>query len=76
MFPGPARVLVEDATNAQADIIATALNDWQPGDAMIRRHRRGAEAGSTPQALRRRAERRRRGDLRRPAVAGGDRNGR
>ena len=35
MFPGPRAVLVEDATNTQADVIATALKDWQPGDAMI-----------------------------------------
>jgi len=35
MFPGPRAVLVEDATNAQADIIATALKDWQQGDATI-----------------------------------------
>lgn len=35
MFPGPRAVLVEQATNAQADTIAAALDDWQAGDATI-----------------------------------------
>ncbi|MDJ1009376.1 MAG: DNA polymerase III subunit delta [Paracoccaceae bacterium] len=34
-FPGPRAVLVEDATNREADIVRSALEDWQAGDAMI-----------------------------------------
>lgn len=34
-FPGRRAVLVEEATNAQSDTIAAALEDWQEGDAMI-----------------------------------------
>ncbi|MFP4043496.1 MAG: DNA polymerase III subunit delta [Rhodosalinus sp.] len=34
-FPGPRVALVEDAGDAQADAIASALGDWKPGDAQI-----------------------------------------
>ncbi|MES2144827.1 MAG: DNA polymerase III subunit delta, partial [Pseudomonadota bacterium] len=34
-FPGPRVVLVEDATDSLADIMAAALQDWRPGDAQL-----------------------------------------
>ncbi len=34
-FPGPRVVLVEDATDTLAEVIATALKDWRPGDAQL-----------------------------------------
>lgn len=34
-FPGPRAVLLEDATNAQAETVASALDAWQPGDAWL-----------------------------------------
>ncbi|PSL21319.1 DNA polymerase III subunit delta [Shimia abyssi] len=34
-FPGPRVAFVEDATDAAAPAILTALEDWQPGDAQI-----------------------------------------
>ena len=34
-FPGPRAVLVEDATQLNADTVAQALADWRPGDAQI-----------------------------------------
>ncbi|TMV04891.1 DNA polymerase III subunit delta [Ruegeria sediminis] len=34
-FPGPRAVFVEDATDAAAPAIVTALEEWRPGDAQI-----------------------------------------
>lgn len=34
-FPGPRVVLVEDATDGLAEVLATALKDWRPGDAQL-----------------------------------------
>ncbi|MEL7026397.1 MAG: DNA polymerase III subunit delta [Pseudomonadota bacterium] len=34
-FPGQRAVLVEDATNAQTDVISAAISDWQTGDAIV-----------------------------------------
>jgi len=34
-FPGPRAVLVEDAGDAQAPVIAAALKDWRAGDAAL-----------------------------------------
>lgn len=34
-FPGPRVAFVEDAGDGLADVIGTALEDWQPGDAQI-----------------------------------------
>lgn len=34
-FPGQRAVLVEEAADGLADVMAAALDDWQPGDAMV-----------------------------------------
>jgi DNA polymerase III subunit delta len=34
-FPGPRVVLVEDATDGLAEMMAAALKDWRPGDAQL-----------------------------------------
>lgn len=34
-FPGPRVAFVEEATDGMADVIATALTDWQQGDAQL-----------------------------------------
>ncbi|MRX49717.1 DNA polymerase III subunit delta [Paracoccus sp. S-4012] len=34
-FPGQRAVLVEDATDGLAEIVGTALEEWEPGDAVI-----------------------------------------
>lgn len=34
-FPGPRAVVVEEATDGLAEVIAAALADWRPGDAQV-----------------------------------------